>query len=199
MRIVFSELKSPIPVPAIFIDRDGVVNVRRANGYVLEWSQFVFTPGIRAALKDLYTLRLPLILVSNQAAVGKGLLTVQTLREITERMQGDLISDGARFTACYYCTHKPAEGCACRKPRPGLIYKAAVDFNIDLSQSVFIGDSETDVQAARNAGCRPVLFNSGLSTGLESTPWIERALVARTAEELATISIRQLAQFPERR
>jgi len=160
LRIVFSEEKRNVRGPAIFIDRDGVINCRRPGDYVLDWSQFVFMPGIRPALKRLSSLGLPMIVISNQAAVGKGLLDLARLREITAQMHQALAADGTVLTAAYYCTHRPDENCACRKPKPELLYTAAEDFNIDLSRSVFIGDSDTDIQAARSAGCTAVLFGS---------------------------------------
>jgi D-glycero-D-manno-heptose 1,7-bisphosphate phosphatase len=158
LRILFAEPKAAVAGPAIFIDRDGVINCRRLGDYVLEWSQFIFVPGIRDALKHLATLGLPIIVISNQAAVGKGLLDQAGLEEITARMQQAFVSHGASFAAAYYCIHRPDENCPCRKPKPGLLEKAAGDFHIDLRRSIFIGDSESDVQAARAAGCQPVLF-----------------------------------------
>jgi D-glycero-D-manno-heptose 1,7-bisphosphate phosphatase len=164
LRILFSELNSNVKGPAIFLDRDGVINHRRANDYVLHWSQFIFVPGIRAALKQMSLLGLPMIVISNQAAVGKGLLDLTGLREITIKMQEVLLEDGAPLAAAYYCVHRSDENCACRKPKPGLLLAAAEDFDIDLSRSIFIGDSETDLQAARAAGCVPVLFGSEMSS-----------------------------------
>jgi D-glycero-D-manno-heptose 1,7-bisphosphate phosphatase len=158
LRILFSELRTTAKGPAIFLDRDGVINCRRPNDYVLNWPQFEFMPGIREALKQLSSLRLPMIVISNQAAVGKGLLASAGLEEITARMNEALLADGTSIAAAYYCTHRPGENCPCRKPKPALLFSAAEDFNIDLSRSIFIGDSDTDVQAAQAAGCASVLF-----------------------------------------
>src|SRR5580658_1725801 len=163
LRILFSELNRTAKGPAIFIDRDGVINCRRPGDYVLDWSQFVFMPGIRAALKQLSSLGLPMIIISNQAAVGKGLLDPAGLEEITARMNEALIADGTSLAAAYYCTHRIEDHCPCRKPKPALLFSAAADFNIDMSRSIFIGDSETDAQAARAAGCASVLFGSDTS------------------------------------
>lgn len=180
LRIFFSEPKSAIG-PAIFIDRDGVINERRPGDYVLDWSQFAFLPGIRVALKRLSTLGLPIIIISNQAAVGKGLLSRDGLREITTRMQQVLLNDGTILTAAYFCPHGSDEGCGCRKPNPGLLIAAAQDFNIELARSVFIGDSATDVAAAQAVSARPILFGAGLST---SESIATEVAVARTAQEL---------------
>jgi len=160
LRILFCEAKKHAKGPAIFIDRDGVINCRRPGDYVLEWSQFVFVPGIREALKKLATLGLPLIVISNQAAVGKGLLDPADLEQITSNMYQALVADGTLLTAAYYCPHRSDENCHCRKPKPALVLSAASDFNIDLSRSIFIGDSDADEQAARAAGCASVLFAS---------------------------------------
>jgi D-glycero-D-manno-heptose 1,7-bisphosphate phosphatase len=162
LRILFSKLDRTAKGPAIFIDRDGVINCRRPGDYVLDWSQFVFLPGIRTALKQMASLGLPMIVISNQAAVGKGLLDPATLQEITVKMHQALLEDGTPLAAAYYCTHKADENCLCRKPKPGLLQTAADDFNIDQSRSIFIGDSDTDVQAARAVGCASVLFGSDI-------------------------------------
>jgi D-glycero-D-manno-heptose 1,7-bisphosphate phosphatase len=164
LRILLSELNRGVRGPAIFLDRDGVINRRRPDDYVLDWSQFMFMPGIRAALKQISTLELPMIVISNQAAVGKGLLNSTGLQEITVKMHEVLLKDGTPLVAAYYCVHRRDENCICRKPKPGLLLAAAGDFNIDLSRSIFIGDSETDLHAARAAGCVPVLFGSEMSS-----------------------------------
>lgn len=187
LRVIFSEARRAAKGPAIFIDRDGVINCRRPDDYVLDWSQFIFTPGIRDALKQIASLGLPLIVISNQAAVGKGLLDRAGLQEITAQMHRALAADGTFLAAAYYCTHRPDENCACRKPKPELLQRATGDFNIDLSRSIFIGDSDTDVQAARAAGCVPVLFGSDIvqqpvpSTNLLTAPRVTDiyALVAK--------------------
>jgi len=187
LRIVLSTEKRNIKGPAIFIDRDGVINCRRPSDYVLDWSQFVFMPGIRPALKRLSSLGLPMIVISNQAAVGKGLLTLAGLREITAQMHQALAADGTLLTAAYYCTHRPDDNCACRKPKPELLFKAADDFKVDLSRSVFVGDSETDIKAARAAGCASVLFGS--NTALQPTSSTELP-TARSAADLFALVAR---------
>jgi D-glycero-D-manno-heptose 1,7-bisphosphate phosphatase len=163
LRILFREINGAAKGPAIFIDRDGVINCRRPGDYVLDWSQFVFMPGIREALQQLSSLGLPMIIISNQAAVGKGLLGPAGLEAITARMNEALHADGTSLAAAYYCTHRIEDHCPCRKPKPALLLSAAADFNIDLTRSVFVGDSETDAQAARAAGCASVLFGSDVS------------------------------------
>ena len=163
LRILFREINNAAKGPAIFIDRDGVINSRRPGDYVLDWSQFVFMPGIREALQQLSSLGLPMIIISNQAAVGKGLLDHTGLEEITARMNQALRADGTSLAAAYYCTHRIEDRCPCRKPKPALLFSAAADFNIELRRSIFVGDSDTDAQAARAAGCGSVLFGTDIS------------------------------------
>lgn len=191
LRIVFSSEKKNSRGPALFIDRDGVINCRRPNDYVLDWSQFVFVPGIREAIKQLSSLRLPMIIISNQAAVGKGLLKPDVLEEITAQLQQTLLADGTFLAAAYYCPHRIDENCICRKPKPGLLCQAAEDFCVDLCRSVFIGDSDTDVQAARAAGCKPVLFGSSLCAS-RSPEWATDLPTALAATELFAVVVKCL-------
>jgi histidinol-phosphate phosphatase family protein len=189
LQIIFSEENLQQGGPAIFLDRDGVINRRRPGDYVLDWSQFIFVPGIQAALKQLSTLKLPMILISNQAAVGKGLLASAKLEEITVRMQKALLADGVSLAAAFYCVHRANENCDCRKPRPGMLVQAANQFKIDLKQSIFIGDSATDIQAGLAAGCKPILFGSMDLPSLGELASANRVSVARTAEDLFTVSV----------
>lgn len=191
-RILFSNESSSIAGPAIFLDRDGVINRRRPGDYVLNWSEFVFVPGIRSALKQLSSLGLPLIVISNQAAVGKGLLDPSGLEDITTRMHQTLLSDQVFLFAAYYCIHRSTEGCICRKPKPGLLFRAAQDHNLDLSRSIFIGDSDTDLQAAQAAGCKPVLFSSGLLASSRAPGGTTRVGFARTPEEIFDVAVHWL-------
>ncbi len=189
---MFSGDKLGVRGPAIFIDRDGVINCRRPGDYVLNWSQFLFTPDIQTTLGQLATLRLPMIIISNQAAVAKGLLNASVLQEITAQMHQALLAAGVSLAAAYYCTHRADENCACRKPKPALLHQAADDFNIDLSQSIFIGDSETDIQAGLAAGCQPIAFGACLCESRDSLSWRGSVPVARTAKELFDVAVKCL-------
>jgi len=192
LQIVFSDKKLDVRGPAIFLDRDGVINCRRPGDYVLNWSQFLFVSGIQAALKQLSALHLPMIVISNQAAVGKGLLNPLALQEITAQMQQTLLADGVSLAAVFYCTHRADENCDCRKPRPAMLLSAANEFNIDLSRSIFIGDSASDIQAGLAAGCKPVLFGSTHFESPGNSLPVDCIPVVRTAEELFPICVRCL-------
>ena len=198
LRIIFSEKDLKHGGPAIFLDRDGVINCRRPGDYVLDWTQFVFVPGIQAALKQLATLNLPMILISNQAAVGKGLLDLATLEEITGRMQKALLADGVSLAAAFYCTHRADENCDCRKPLPGMLTCAANEFGLDLQQSIFIGDSATDVQAGLAAGCKSILFGSTDVKSFQGSSSAHRISVARSVEELFSVCVESLNRSAER-
>lgn len=192
MRFLFSKPKLSPGGPAIFIDRDGVINKRLPGDYVLCWSQFVFVPGICDALKRLALLKLPLIVISNQSAVGRGLLDRRTLEVITCKMHRKLRHHGASILAVYYCPHTPQDRCLCRKPKPDLLLQAAEDFRVDLSRSIFIGDSDADVTAARAAHCQPVLFGIGLNACSSSTTWKSGIPTARRSTQLFGVVTRLL-------
>ena len=146
---------------AVFLDRDGVINRRIQDGYVTRLSEFEFLPEAIPALRIVGGLGRPVIVVSNQAAVAKRLITTRTLEQITSWFVEQIIAAGGRVDAVYYCPHAPADDCQCRKPRPGLFLQAAKDFDLDLARSVMIGDSITDAEAAKSAGIRALLLEDG--------------------------------------
>ncbi len=151
--------------PAIFLDRDGVINERIINGYVTNWLQFRFIDGAEHALRDLGRLRLPILVVSNQSGVGKGLVTRRALEQITRRFVAAIERRRGRIDGVYYCPHRPDEGCACRKPKPGLLLKAARDWRLDLGASVTVGDTTSDIEAAQAAGCRSIFVIPATPSG----------------------------------
>ena len=147
----------------VFIDRDGVINVNRSN-YVKSWDEFTFEAGVFEALKCLAQTNLAIVIVSNQSAIGRGLVEKDTVEEIHKRMVEVISQNGGRIDAVYYCPHRPEEGCTCRKPRPGLLRQAALELDLDLSRSYFIGDAISDVEAALAAGCMPLFVQTGLGS-----------------------------------
>jgi D-glycero-D-manno-heptose 1,7-bisphosphate phosphatase len=145
---------------AVFLDRDGVINENR-DDYVTSPEQFRFLPGALDALAILAGTPFALVVVTNQSAVGRGRLSADTLRDIHDRMLARIDAAGGRIDAVYTCVHRPEDGCLCRKPQAGLLYKAASDLNLDLDGSYFIGDAASDVRAALVAGCQAVLVETG--------------------------------------
>ena len=105
-----------------------------------------------------------IILVSNQSGVGRGIFSKTSLREITRNMLREIKRHGGRVNAVYYCTHVPERRCRCRKPRAGLLRKAARRFSLDLKKSIVVGDNATDIEMGQSAGCRTVLVLTGVTT-----------------------------------
>lgn len=146
--------------PTIFVDRDGVINQNRAN-HVLAWKDFQFIDDSIKALALLHQAGYQIIVVTNQAAIARGLISVPELELIHHRMMEAIEAGGGKVKSILYCTHLPNAGCACRKPKPGLLLQAAQTFNVDLPNTWMIGDHNTDMQTALAAGCKPLLVLTG--------------------------------------
>ena len=145
---------------AIFLDRDGVINRERAN-YVKTWDEFEFLPGTLPALQRLATLDIPILVISNQSSIGRGLVSRDTVNTIHQQIRVIIEAAGGRIDDFFVCPHHPDANCQCRKPKPGLLLQAAVLFSLDLAECIFIGDAVTDFQAAQAAGCQAILVESG--------------------------------------
>jgi histidinol-phosphate phosphatase family protein len=140
---------------AVFLDRDGVINRRPPEGqYITRWEDMEFLPGVAEAISLLNSAGFRVIVVSNQRCVAKGLITPHELDAMHQRMSDELAAAGAIIEEIYYCPHEEQPPCGCRKPAPGMLLKAASEHHIDLTGSWMIGDSDKDVRAGRNAGCR---------------------------------------------
>ena len=148
---------------AIFLDRDGTIN--KYVGFLRNIDDFELIDGAAEAIKLINQSGYLAIVVTNQPVIARGEVTWEQLNEIHRKMETQLGKDGAYLDGIYICPHHPDKGfagerqeykivCDCRKPKPGLLLKAAKDFNIDLSQSYMIGDDDRDVQAGLNAGCK---------------------------------------------
>ena len=145
----------------VFLDRDGVINKKIENSYVLDWRDFKFLPDVDKAIKLLNAKDIPVVVISNQACVGKGLITGQKLDDINNRMMNDLNKQGAHIDAVFVCPHRSDENCDCRKPKTGLFRQAAAKYDIDFKGSWFIGDSPEDVEAGKSAGTNTYLLKKG--------------------------------------
>lgn len=149
------------PRKVIFLDRDGVINKKMAAGdYVKRWSEFEFLPGAFQALKILKDNLYEVYIISNQAGIGRGLMKDSDLFEIHKNMEKEIQAHGGRIDQIYYCPHWE-EGCLCRKPKPGMLFQAALDHQIDLPSAVFVGDDPRDLEAGNAAGCRTILLQGG--------------------------------------
>jgi histidinol-phosphate phosphatase family protein len=156
----------PRTIPAVFLDRDGVINFARKD-YVKSTEEFVFIPGALEALRELATLNYPIIVVTNQSVVGRGIITDEKLGRINEHMIGNVRENGGRIDRVFSCVHKPEEHCDCRKPATGLFNKATEVFPISLSDSWLIGDAETDRIAGEKVGCKTILIQSNTTNALK--------------------------------
>jgi len=146
--------------PVVFLDRDGVINEDRPD-YVKDWTEFCFQKGVFQFLKELQQAGIKVVIISNQSAVGRRLITQEKLEALHERMVRAIQRNGGFITGIYYCPHHPDDRCTCRKPRTGLLKKAAREMNLDLKKGIFIGDSLKDIQAGKSAGCRTILVLTG--------------------------------------
>ena len=146
--------------PAVFLDRDGVINVD--HGYVSSWDEFGFLPGVPAALLQLQSAGYVLVVVSNQSGIGRGLYTEADLAVLNRRVHRYLLEDhGVEIAQFYHCPHHPTEAllkwrqpCHCRKPAPGMIEQACAELHIDPGSSLMVGDKASDIEAGQAAGVR---------------------------------------------
>lgn len=148
--------------PAIFLDRDGVINTKMPEGdYVKDWSEFFFLPGVIKAIRMLKRNGFLIAVTTNQRCVARGIISEKRLKEIHERMVNEIRKCGGDIDALYYCPHDVSDGCECRKPEPGMISRAIEDFRdcdveVDLEKSYVIGDSEKDVASAKKLGIKAI-------------------------------------------
>jgi D-glycero-D-manno-heptose 1,7-bisphosphate phosphatase len=153
--------------PAVFLDRDGVINVD--HGYVSRPEQFEFIDGVFEACQHFAALGYTLIVVTNQSGIGRGYYSEADFHQLTDWMVQRFADHGVKIAGVYWCPHHPvkAQGsyqreCNCRKPAPGMILQAAAEHGIDLSRSLMLGDKAADMQAAASAGVgHKVLVLSG--------------------------------------
>jgi D-glycero-D-manno-heptose 1,7-bisphosphate phosphatase len=140
---------------AVFIDRDGVINQKPREGeYITSWGDFHILPGVAVAITLLKKAGYAVIVVTNQRCVAKGLIGIAGLEEIHARMRESLARSGATLDRIYYCPHNFQSQCKCRKPAPGMLLEAAQALSLDLGSSWMVGDSDIDIQAGKNAGCK---------------------------------------------
>lgn len=137
---------------ALFLDRDGVINIDKRHLYLKE--DFVFTPGIFDLCKKYLEAGYIILVITNQAGIAKGLFTKEDFLKLTDWMNGQFLNNGVIISKVYYCPHHPdiTGFCECRKPNPGMILQAIKEFNLDISECVLIGDMESDIEAGRKAG-----------------------------------------------
>ncbi|MFF0086635.1 D-glycero-alpha-D-manno-heptose-1,7-bisphosphate 7-phosphatase [Streptomyces canus] len=179
-------------VKGVLLDRDGVLNAPPASGYVTKPAEFSWLPGALSACRRLVAARMPVAIVTNQSAVGRGMLAASVLEEVHALIRHDV---GATW-AIFHCPHVPRDRCACRKPRPKLLFRAASHLGLSVADLVFVGDHHTDQEAARTAGMRFCHVQTGrditVPSPADSFPNLAAAVTALLGrdEHAETIPIR---------
>ena len=147
---------------AIFLDRDGVINKERSS-YVKSISELEIFTNVANSIKKLKDAGFLVVVITNQSAINRGLTNHENVDAIHSHIQEYFRKNGTLIDKFYYCPHRPDENCFCRKPNPGLLLQAAKDLQIDLRCSWMIGDSDSDIQAAKNAGCKAIKISLEVS------------------------------------
>jgi D-glycero-D-manno-heptose 1,7-bisphosphate phosphatase len=161
---------------AVFLDRDGVINVEK--GYLYRREDFEFLPGVPKALRLLKEAGFLLIVVTNQSGVARGFYPLEAVHELHRHLQDELVPYGVAVDGFYICPHHPDHAsddypsiCSCRKPLPGMLVKAIADFHIDPARSYLVGDKPSDIEAGHAAGCRCLLVRTGYGdVAIETVP-----------------------------
>lgn len=157
---------------AVFLDRDGTINIEK--DYLYRIADLEFVPGAAEAVRMLNDSGYFVVVVTNQSGVARGYYTEEDVEILHRHIGRELEKSGARIDAWLYCPHHPdgrgsyALPCKCRKPLPGMLKEAARRFNIDLDASIMIGDKLADISAGQAAGCRTILVRTGYGTEEES-------------------------------
>ena len=165
---------------AVFLDRDGVIIENRPN-YVRAWDDVAFFPQALLALRRLAAAPCKIVIVTNQSAVGRGIISLEQAHQIQDRVVSEIVCAGGRVDGSFLCPHAPWEGCPCRKPKGGLLLQAAETLKIDLRASLMIGDALTDLQAGWAAGVGQVAL----------------VLTGRGAVQIRQPEVAQLPAFPQ--
>ena len=153
--------------PAVFLDRDGVI-IGHRHDYVRSLSQVRFLPGALEAVAEHSQLGWPMVIVTNQSCIGRGLVGREVVDEINALVVDAVEARGGRIDAVIVCPHHPQDRCGCRKPRPGMLADAAARLSIDLGRSYMVGDNITDLEAGKAAGTTPILVRTGLGSESET-------------------------------
>ncbi len=141
----------------VFLDRDGVINVERGD-YTVSFEEWIWAPGSREGIRKLTEAGFGVIIITNQACIAKGRQTEEGLALLHSFMLDGIREAGGDILRIYHCPHQTPDNCSCRKPEPGMLLKAAEDYDISFEHTFFIGDTARDMETARRAGARTILI-----------------------------------------
>ncbi len=157
----------------LFLDRDGVINVKLENRYVRSFEEFEFISGVPEAISNLSKVFKRILVVTNQQGIGKGIMSEEQLKVLHKYMLNDLQKFDGVINAIYFCPHLINDNCKCRKPDVGMLKQALVDYpDIDLENSYLVGDSETDIQAGEKMGLKTIKVDNTYTL----SKWAERLI-----------------------
>ena len=143
----------------VFLDRDGIIS-RDSPNHIKSWEEFHFLPNSKKGIKQLNNHKFHIILITNQSVIARGMVTKEELQNIHNKMKKEIEEYGGKIDKIYYCPHHPDDGCNCRKPKPGMILKAAEENNINTRKSYMIGDRMMDIEVGKAVGSKTILIPS---------------------------------------
>ncbi len=151
----------------IILDRDGVIN-EDSDDYIKSPDEWIPIPGSTDAIARLNHAGYTVVVATNQSGIARGYFDIATLDAMHDKLHKTISKAGGQVDAIFYCPHAPQDNCSCRKPKPGMLHEIAKRFSVSVDNTLFVGDSNSDIQAARNAGATPVLVRTGKGSITES-------------------------------
>ncbi|MFC1693636.1 D-glycero-alpha-D-manno-heptose-1,7-bisphosphate 7-phosphatase [Candidatus Latescibacterota bacterium] len=182
--------ETSLPRRFVFLDRDGVINVERGD-FTTTIDQWEWAQGVIEGIRLLTDAGFGIITITNQSCIARGLQTEEGLAKLHAFMLEGIRRSGGDILRIYHCPHQTSDGCSCRKPEPGMILRAAEDFNIPLEETFVIGDSLRDIEAGRRAGTRTIHINSGPGSDSSETRFDPGDFEANNLVEAAEIVIKE--------
>ncbi len=168
----------------IFLDRDGVINKDSAE-YIKSWDEYFFIPGSLQAMALLKENGYQIMLITNQSVINRKMVALETLSDMHDRIKQAAMDAGGFIEDIFFCPHTPSDRCECRKPAPGMILSACKKHGLEVSETIMVGDSEKDMEAARNAGCaKCILVRTGNGRTTEASLEAKNRQADHVADDL---------------
>lgn len=159
---------------SLFLDRDGVINVRKMNGYILSVDEFQFLPNVSDSIAYFSTVFQYIFVVTNQQGISKGLMTERNLSDIHDYMCNQIVENGGKIASCYFAPELKTMENSLRKPNPGMALQAKNDFpSVDFEKSIMVGDTDSDIKFGKNLGMKTVRIKTVEPIGIEADLTIE--------------------------